>query len=395
MYDCIVAGGGPVGCYCSQKIAAKGFNVALYEEHPEIGKPLKCAGLVTPRVLKQVGISDDSVILNRIKGANIYGPNDEVLTIGGDRLHAFVIDRILFDQQIGTLAKQDGVIIKISHEVTGVSRSENSIICSVKGNGSQYAVAGSLLIGADGPNSKIRKTLQFPEPQLFLRGIGAELSGLTLDEAYVDIIVDRKFAPGFFAWIIPTNEKGTEARIGLCIPDNYSNHLKRCFKNLLNHPLLKGGKIHDVLGGSIPLGPLKRTTQTRSMLVGDAAAQVKPTSGGGLYPGLFCAQYCSDIAIKSLETQQFDNTFLKKYHILWKKNIGKELIRGMYFLKAFAHLNNNNISEYLHLMNNSRTLALINKVGDIDYPSRLIRPLITTAPTLMKTIPYAFLKSFL
>ncbi|MBU1941061.1 MAG: NAD(P)/FAD-dependent oxidoreductase, partial [Candidatus Thermoplasmatota archaeon] len=306
IYDCIIAGGGPVGCYCSQKIAAQGFNVALYEEHLEIGKPLKCAGLVTPRVLKQVGISDDSVILNRIRGANIHGPHDQIFTVGGNRLHAFVIDRTLFDQQISAAARGEGAILKTNQKLTNVSRTSNNIICKAQESGSQYIVKGSLIIGSDGPHSTIRKMFQFPEPKLFLRGIGAEISQVALDASHVDIIVDREYAPGFFAWIIPINETGSKARIGLCTPEIYSYQLKKGFKKLSNHPLLKNGKIHHIIGGSIPLGPLKRTTQTRVMLVGDAAAHVKPTSGGGLFPGLLCAQYCSDIAIKALETQQFD-----------------------------------------------------------------------------------------
>ncbi|MBU0497848.1 MAG: hypothetical protein KKG04_07845, partial [Candidatus Thermoplasmatota archaeon] len=81
--------------------------------------------------------------------------------------------------------------------------------------------------------------------------------------------------------------------------------------------------------------------------------------------------------------------------LLWKKNIGKELRRGMYLNQVLIHLNNNKISEYMDLLNNPKSLTIINDIGDIDYPSRLIHPILKAVPAIMKSFPYALLKSFL
>ena len=64
-------------------------------------------------------------------------------------------------------------------------------------------------------------------------------------------------------------------------------------------------------GGTIPLGPLKKTVDDHVMLVGDAAAQVKPTSGGGIYPGLLCATQCAIVAEEAVQKQQFDGAIPK------------------------------------------------------------------------------------
>ena len=92
-YDAVIIGGGPIGGYVAKKIAQNGFKVAVFEEHKKIGDPLKCAGLVTPRVFDFLDFSEELVVQNRIKGAHIHSPSDHILTIGGDRIHAFAIDR--------------------------------------------------------------------------------------------------------------------------------------------------------------------------------------------------------------------------------------------------------------------------------------------------------------
>jgi flavin-dependent dehydrogenase len=244
-----------------------------------------------------------------------------------------------------------------------------------------------LLIGADGPHSHIRRLFNFPKPRETLKGIGAELTNTTLDPRYVHIYVGQTLAPGFFAWVIPTNTSGTTARIGLCIGKNSPHHLQHYYSLLLQQPLLKDTTIIRQFGGTIPLGPLKNTVEDHLMLVGDAAAQVKPTSGGGLYPGLLCATHCSTVAEDALSTQRFDAAFLKRYHIKWTKDIGRELSLGMKFRTIFTRLTDRELNKYLEKLNKEKIIQIINTSGDIDYPSRLALPLIKAMPSLLSFAP--------
>ena len=125
------------------------------------------------------------------------------------------------------------------------------------------------------------------------------------------------------------------------------------------------------------------------MLVGDAAAQVKPTSGGGIYPGLLCAHYCSSVALDALELNDFSSRVLNKYHKLWSKEIGKELSLGMKFRTIFKNFNDEKLDRYIKKLNNKKTIDAINKYGDIDYPSKLAFPLLKTSPSLLKLLPSA------
>jgi flavin-dependent dehydrogenase len=290
------------------------------------------------------------------------------------------------------VAEYRGVEIHLGAIASYAEKNSNHIKLDIVQNGNKIKTKSSILIGADGPHSKIRKIFNFPEPAEFLKGIGAKAINTNLDPKYVEIFLGRNIAPGFFAWAIPTNDEGTEARIGLCIDRTSKNTLKKCFNNLLKHKRLKNIKTSKYIAGTIPLGPLKRTTISNVFLVGDAAAQVKPTSGGGIYPGLLCAKHCISVTLDALEHCNFNNKILRKYHKLWTSEIGKELIFGMMFRKIIKNFDDNMMDKYLNKINNEKSIDIINKNGDIDYPSKLALPLIKKNPSLIKLLPSAFKK---
>ena len=375
-YDVAIVGGGPVGGHIASKIAGKDYSIAVLEKNKEIGQYLNCAGLVTSRVFDLAEIPKKEIVQNEIKGANIHSPSNKILTIGGDKTHALSIDRTLFDKKIVEKSEKKGADVFLNSNVKQIKKTVNGYEVLASKN----QIKCKLLIGADGPNSKVRKLFSFPDPKEYLVGVGAEVTNAKLDPNFVEIFAGSNFAPGFFAWIIPTNCDGTNARIGLCINQDAPKPAKHYFSIMFKHryyaPFLKKCKIIRQIGGVIPLGALKKTYDENIMLVGDAAAQVKPTSGGGLFPGLLCAKNCSDIAINSLESNNFSAQFLKDYQNLWQKEIGSELKRGMRFRSIFKRLTDDKIDKYIQKLNNPKILEIINEHGDIDYPSKLVKPLL-------------------
>ena len=387
-FDVAVIGGGPIGGNTAQKIAEKNYSVAVFEQNKKIGEPLKCAGLVTPRIFELVNISKEEVIQNRIKGANIHSPSGHTLTIGGDKIHALVIDRIKFDGEIIKQSKKNGAQIFLENKLLSAQKQNNIIEITTS---KKADIQCKLLIGADGPYSKIRDIFALPKPSEFLRGIGSEATGTNLDPDFVELFVGNKIAPGFFAWIIPTNKKGTNARIGLCInqksPHSPKYYLSNLLQNTLTSKFLKDIKITKYTGGVVPLGPIKKSYSANMMLVGDSAAQIKPTSGGGIYSGLLCADHCSKIALEALQNNTFSSQFLKRYHKLWSTNPGRELNLGMKFRKIFKNLSDKQMDKYIKKFSNPDFSEIITKHGDIDYPSNLIKPLLKKSPSLLKLIP--------
>ncbi len=389
-YDAIIVGGGPIGGYIAGKIAEKKFNVALLEKNKEIGVPMNCAGLITPRVFDLLEISKKPIIENKIKGANIHSPSGKILKIGGDKIHALVIDRSKFDKEINKKGKEKGVEVFLENNVLSAQKIEKQIEIKTSKN---HDFKCKLLVGADGPYSKVRDRFAFPEPKEFLRGMGAEITNTNLDPNFVEIFVGKNIAPGFFAWIIPTNKDGTRARIGLCISQESPKFPKYYFSNLLKSKitsdLISNAKITKRFGGVIPLGALKKTYDSNILLAGDAAAQVKPTSGGGIYTGLKCATHCSNVSIEALEKNDFSSQYLKKYHKFWFADIGKELNLGMKFRKVFKHFTDKHFDKYIEKFQSPKINEIISRYGDIDYPSKLIKPMLKKTPSLLRLLPTA------
>ncbi len=387
-YDVAVIGGGPVGGYVASLLAESGCSVSVFEEHKEIGLPLKCAGLVTPRVLDILNMKEKTVVQNTIKGAHIHSPSNHILIVGGDRIHAFAINRSAFDKQILQGAQKKGAAIFSNHKITAAQRQKDTILLATSQD-DEYSC--KLVVGADGPHSKIRSRFALPQPKELLQGIGAELVDTSLDSDFVEIFVGNTIAPGFFAWIIPTNHKGTLARAGLCVAAKAPHPPKHYLSSLLQHesalPFLEHATVSNYMGGMIPLGPLSKTYDNNILLVGDAAAQVKPASGGGIYPGLLCAQHCAAVAQDAINSNNFTGKFLKKYHKKWHEDIGKELNLGMKFRTIFTKLTDNQFDKYIKKFQQQDIADIISTHGDIDYPSKLIKPLLKKAPTLLTLLP--------
>jgi geranylgeranyl reductase family protein len=386
-YNVAIAGGGPVGNYVATQIAKEGYTVAVFEEHKTIGEPLSCAGLVTSRVFDITSIPQNNIVQNELFGAHIFSPDGTRLSFSSNNVHALAIERSRFDQELSDHAQQVGAQLFTNSKIISAIKKKEKIFFKVNNGKTIHPYTTSLLIGADGPRSTVRRSFKFPEPSEFLIGTGAEVTNIDIDPNHVQIYVGNHIAPGFFAWIIPTNKKGTEARIGLCIGKETRYTPQECFSKLLDQKALQGIEIKKRIGGIIPLGPLKQTVDTGIMLVGDAAAQVKPTSGGGLYPGLLSAYHCSSTAIKALKKERVTRKMLQEYHTLWTKEIGKELAVGMKLRRLFQKFTDEQFTHYLKKLNTPKNIAIICKYGDIDYPSKLLLPLLKTSPSLISLLP--------
>jgi flavin-dependent dehydrogenase len=99
---------------------------------------------------------------------------------------------------------------------------------------------------------------------------------------------------------------------------------------------------------------------------------------------LLSADYCADIVASSFEQNNFSSNFLKKYHKLWFNDIGKELKRGMTFRTIFKKLSDEELDKYICKFKNPKIVDIINKYGDIDYPSKLVTPLIKKNLSILK-----------
>jgi len=360
--EIVIVGAGPIGCYTAQLLKKCRTNsFRIIEEHDEVGRPVRCAGIVGKPVFEDslIPLSRDS-ILNQINGALFfYKGNSFKIERSGV---ALVIDREKFDKELsrGLEVEYGRRLLEIEEEGEGDA--------AESGEGSRYRLKtnqgdiwADIVIGADGPRSRVRKFIDSKGIKVERGSSGAKkdndyvsedsegsessnssggetkfykgvqyrikldnLKGLGLKDEFfsgeMTRIYMREGIP-FFVWIIP--EGGGIIRLGV-IAENGRRELGR----VIEEEGIKG-EIINRLAGIIPIG-LCRSIYKKAAVVGDAARQVKPLTGGGIYYGMKAAE----ILVECIQEGE-----LAEYDKRWKSKFGKEIKFGLWARKVYERLN--------------------------------------------------------
>lgn len=371
-YDVVVIGAGPAGAMAAKYAVQNGAKTLIIEEHASIGSPVQCTGLISTKALSECEMGEGNFVLSRIKGAYLYAPNGEEALIRGKEIKAYVIDRKIFDRALVEKAVHKGADILMKTRFVGLDNGKISVIS----NGKMKEISGNIIIGADGIQSGVGRSTGLPRCEKYISGIQFEAPYIPKDQEYVEIFTGNEIAPGFFSWAVPFSGM---ARIGLArVPGLPARHY---LEKLLHHPVIssryKGSRTEFVVGG-IPLGPPKKTVSGKVLLVGDAAGQVKPTSGGGIYMGAKCAKIAGEVAAKASRKE----CALFEYENRWRKAIGRELEIGMMIHRSIGKLSDENLNEFITFLNKPEIRDMITEYGDMDHPSVLIQKLIKTGNSL-------------
>ncbi|AEH06107.1 geranylgeranyl reductase family protein [Methanothermococcus okinawensis] len=388
-YDVVIIGGGPVGCITGEHI--KNHKVLIVEEHQTIGAPLQCAGLVSKKGVEELGNPKGAV--NKIRGAYIHSKNHTV-KIGNEEVRAYVFERKVMDKDIAIRAskKVDFLLKAYGRLITDknntinekknllnfnrlnfLKRSGNKYGLSINHLRDTYKLYPKVVIGADGARSSIGKSAGIPMNREILSGAQVEVVNVDIDDDFVHVFFDKSYCKDFFMWIIPMGKD--RARVGMCDSSNTYNKLLNFINN---HPIaseiLKNAVPVEFSVGALPIGHLKTTVKNNLMLVGDAAGQVKPLSGGGLYYGAKCAKICGKIVDEFL-SNDYNINYLKKYELMWRKSIGNEIDFGLRFRSILKKMDDKKLNMFLEFVIKNNLIEYINEKGDMDNPSTILKDL--------------------
>jgi len=384
--DILVIGAGPIGGYFSKKMAELGCKVLMIEEHLEIGKPFQCAGLVNPSSMEKVGLYD--TVLSEIDGAVMHSPFGTTIEIGKpNQIRTYAVCRKKFDQAIVQQAMDEGAELWLNSKPTDTTNFEDSIITELLVDGKKTEVKSKLLVGADGAHSWVRRQHRMGYPKEFMIGYQVEVTGFKTKNRMLEMFTGDDIAPGFFAWAIPN---GDTHRIGMW--SRAEDLDGRSCEELLNNLMTKSRwayKFEDCkeIGrfcGPIPAGVVPRPVQDRVLLIGDAAGLAKPTTGGGIGPGM--AQV--DLIVDELNKMILKNKLAKKVLIKVTKKYAKakkefERIRSLrdFFVSSRS---DEELEEIFKIFSKPEVIRLINEKGDIEKPLALGISMLKNVPEFRK-----------
>ncbi|NQU79671.1 NAD(P)/FAD-dependent oxidoreductase [Candidatus Woesearchaeota archaeon] len=349
-----IIGAGPAGSYTAKLLAKKGRDVEVIEEHSEIGNPVQCTGIVTQKLTEHVNLKKFTV--NKLRKVRLHSKNNTAQI----RTKDLVIDRALFDKHIAEMAKNAGAIIQTGSRVTGISAKISGTAIKVKKKGNTSVVKTDMLVGADGPKSIVSRYIG--NRLNHWKGIQAVVKMPTDKETY-DVYFGDEF-PGFFGWVVPENEE--TARIGIAAEHNAPDVFKRFMKRFPEHKVLHSQ------GGLIPIyNRAVRYSKDNICVVGDAAAQVKATTGGGLVPGMNAAKCLAESIITG-----------NKYDKLLKPVL-KDLNTSQLIRNVLDRFNDKDYDTLLEVVKDKKMLEIFNK-EDRDSPTRTLFKVACLKPSILR-----------
>ena len=342
-----IIGSGPAGAYLAYLLAKEGFEINVFEEHKEIGKPVQCAGIITSSVNDIISIPKD-IVLNKINILRVYYKNKFVDFPVKANL---VIDRAKFDQYLFSLAKKEGANFMLGHKYLNFNKNK------VKTNKGIFNT--DILVGADGPFSPVAKTNGLYFKRKFVHGIQARVKG-RFNPNIVEIHLDK----GQFGWIIP--ESNSIVRAGVI----GNKELVLQFKKLIGKK-----KIIEYQSGAIPIYDYRQKLRNKNVyLIGDAAGMVKATTYGGVIYGLMAAQELAQ-AIK----------LNKNYFRLCRKRFSKELWLSLMIRKVLNRFDEKDYQDLINILSDKKVKELLEKY-DRDYPVKLLLKIVLIKPRILRFI---------
>ena len=362
MFDVAVIGGGPAGSQVAYKLAAMGHGVVVVEQKARLGEPVCCTGIISQECVSSLAI-DDSLILRRANSAKVFSPSGRLLNLWRPEPQASIVDRAAFNVALASRAQGEGVEYVLNSPVRGIEVGNDGVSIEVepKGGGFSLIEARAVVI-ATGFGSKLVEGFGLGRIGDFVIGAQAEVATTGVDE--VEVYLGQEVAPGFFAWLVPTSPQ--KALVGLLSRRRPGLYLKKLISYLLAQGKIASAEVELSYGG-VPLQPLARTYSQRLMVVGSAAGQVKPTTGGGIYYGLLCADIAADTLHRALESDALSAKNLANYEKEWKRKLGQELKVGYQARKFYERLSDAQVDRIFDIIKTNGIDEALLKADDLSF----------------------------
>lgn len=367
-YDIIVVGAGPAGSMAARFAAEQGVSVLMLEKDRDVGYPVRCGEAVNKKGVEEFITSNDKWIAAKINKFSLNSPDATEVIIEFQET-GYILERRIFDYELTKTASSAGAEILTRAYVNGLLF-ENGKAVGVKYefDGEQKEVRAKIVIAADGVESRVGRWAglethcDFRDMECCAQVTASNIK-VNSDTCY--FYFGKDFAPNGYFWIFPKGEN--IANIGLGVSGLVGK--KKSASSFLNSFMEKrypNASVLTKIAGGVPCSPtLKKISAPGIMLVGDAAHQVNPLSGGGITSGMIGGSIAGGIAAEAIKTNKLEHIF--SYDKVWHDRIGKK------------HEIYNNIKNGIYNFTDEKFNSIAHAFNKVPYEKRTLGKLFTTA----------------
>jgi digeranylgeranylglycerophospholipid reductase len=353
-YDVLVIGAGPAGSIAARNAAEKGLDVLLIEKRQEIGDPVRCAEGVNKECLKKHVEIDKRWICADLKASHIYSPDGTRIVmaeeISGGEV-GYVLERKVFDRALAEQAARAGAEVRVKTRAIDLIIEDGFVRgAKLMHLGKTYDVRAKIVIGADGIESKVGRWAGIDTS---LKPIDIEtcaqylIAGVDIAQDYCEFYVGNEIAPGGYIWIFPKGEG--KANVGVGILGSRAGKFKPRPVDYLNSFVEKkfpNARIIEMVYGGVPVsGSIEKTSTNGLMLIGDAARQSDPITGGGILNAMEAGKLAGEAAYAAISSGDVSLQKLEEvYEKRWRATIGHDIDMSLIVKNCFINLSDDDLN---------------------------------------------------
>ncbi|MEX0602234.1 MAG: NAD(P)/FAD-dependent oxidoreductase, partial [Bacteroidota bacterium] len=376
-YDVIVVGAGPAGSTAARYAAAAGASVLMLEKDRDVGYPVRCGEAVSHEGVVQFIEPDPKWIAATVTRFRLVAPNGREVIPRLDG-KGYVLERRIFDYELAKVAAEAGAEVLTKAYVydlikpNGKAEGVRALIKDEK-----VEIRSSVVIAADGVESRVGKWAGI-DTSCHISDMEScaqmTIAGIDVDPDILDFYFGDTVAPGGYLWIFPKGKNTANVGLGVSVDQAKKKAAIRYLHEFVERKFPNAAILTHIAGGVPCAKTCDTIVRNNVMLVGDAAHQVNPVSGGGIISGMIGGMIAGNVAAEAIA--RGDLSHLQEYEKQWHKRLGwrhEVFYRIKDAISGFSDETLDKIADgALKLPEQKRTLGGIFRTALWNHPSMLL-----------------------